>query len=321
MEFYAPYRRQPGVLIPNWLLARKIQPGSKMLYGRLCGYCGRNSPDKCWPKVETLARELGYGKRQIQRYLAELEKAGLIVVDRHPRRSSIYRFPEHPWMNDEGPMPSNPGDPPEDETEPEMTPQTASDSGVTHKTPQGRHTSHSRRDTCDTPGGPLSSSLEYRSLNKSGGKPPAASSVPSGLSGFRTRFDEAWSRKYGDVRPHDRLDSRHAREVYDAAVDACNRAPGGADDAAVATRLDKWIASFLALQGWADDQRHNLWAMSRSISRLVEPVPVKIRYKESPPEPKPDIVDPATYFETMKKAANGELAPPPLMQRELFEEP
>jgi len=66
-----------GLFIPEGLArCSRISAGAKLAWGRLARYAGADG--RCYPTVETLGAEIGVGGRQAQKYLAELEKAGLI---------------------------------------------------------------------------------------------------------------------------------------------------------------------------------------------------------------------------------------------------
>lgn len=94
-----PYRLFVGSFLPNWLLCRtEIGLGAKVTYARLAQYAGENGV--AFPKLETLAAELGSSVRQVQRYIAELEEAELVEVQQpglgQPNR---YSFLRHAWMS------------------------------------------------------------------------------------------------------------------------------------------------------------------------------------------------------------------------------
>jgi alkylated DNA nucleotide flippase Atl1 len=74
---FNPFRIFVGIFIPDALVrSNVISAGAKLTYGRLARYAGQDG--KCYPAVETLAAEIGLGARQVQRYLAELERVHLI---------------------------------------------------------------------------------------------------------------------------------------------------------------------------------------------------------------------------------------------------
>ena len=49
---------------------------AKLVWGRLARFAGQDG--RCFPAVETIAAEVGIGKRQAQKYMAELERVKLI---------------------------------------------------------------------------------------------------------------------------------------------------------------------------------------------------------------------------------------------------
>src|SRR5579884_2260536 len=98
IEFVRPYRLFKGCVQPDWLFERKeITLGAKCCYARLTRFAGKN--DECWAGQDQIAAKLGTSVRQVQRYIAELERHGLIFIEyRGMGRTSIYRFPKHEWM-------------------------------------------------------------------------------------------------------------------------------------------------------------------------------------------------------------------------------
>jgi len=94
-----PYKLFVGAFIPNWLLEREeVSHGAKIVYGKLCQYAGEDGA--AFPKVETLAKSIGFQPRMTQRYLAELVSLGLIEkVERCAQcLPSDYFFLRHEWM-------------------------------------------------------------------------------------------------------------------------------------------------------------------------------------------------------------------------------
>jgi len=74
---FNPFGLFTGIFIPDALVrSPTLSPGAKLVYGRLARYAGQDG--KCYPAVDTLAAEIGLGGRQVQRYVAELERAHLI---------------------------------------------------------------------------------------------------------------------------------------------------------------------------------------------------------------------------------------------------
>jgi hypothetical protein len=76
-ERYNPFGLFNGIWVPEALVRCKtISAGAKLAFGRLARYAGHDG--RCYPAVSTLGREIGVGARQAQKYLSELERAGLI---------------------------------------------------------------------------------------------------------------------------------------------------------------------------------------------------------------------------------------------------
>lgn len=121
----SPYRML-GAFVPNWLMERhEVSAGAKLLYARLAQHAYKK--DHCWPGQATLVEEMGENLRQIQRYVAELRRCGLIETsDRGIGRSQVYSFLEHEWMSayaDKygGSMPTNTADISESISDPPVT--------------------------------------------------------------------------------------------------------------------------------------------------------------------------------------------------------
>lgn len=80
---------------------RNLDAGAKLLYLRLLKYAGRDA--LCFPKVETLARDLGVTEKAIDKRLARLHRHGLISHKRRAgRRSNTYQFLWHKMFELEG---------------------------------------------------------------------------------------------------------------------------------------------------------------------------------------------------------------------------
>ena len=67
--------------VPNEVLRRKdLCPGAKLCLGRLLQYAG--NADMAYPKLSTLADDLGLSIRQVQRLLNTLKAEGYIEIQR-----------------------------------------------------------------------------------------------------------------------------------------------------------------------------------------------------------------------------------------------
>jgi hypothetical protein len=84
-----------GVFVPDSLLAcRLVSNGAKLLWARLARYAGANG--QCFPLLSTLAVDLGFSERQVQRYLAELVSARFLRArQRGFNKSNLYEFLWH----------------------------------------------------------------------------------------------------------------------------------------------------------------------------------------------------------------------------------
>jgi biotin operon repressor len=106
VKVFNPYRMFVGAYIPNALLRHKeVSAGAKLTWARLAQYAGKNG--KAWPKLETLADDLGVSKPTVIKYIKELVSAGFIAVDnpkgadRLAHKSNRYYFLWHPIFEDE----------------------------------------------------------------------------------------------------------------------------------------------------------------------------------------------------------------------------
>jgi len=78
-ERFNPYKTFNGVFIPEAVVSipvKKLSQGAKLAYGRLCRYAGKDG--KAFPRRETLAEEVGCQIRQVDSYLRELKRFGLL---------------------------------------------------------------------------------------------------------------------------------------------------------------------------------------------------------------------------------------------------
>lgn len=108
--------------LPEELMRRpEISSNAKLVYARLARFEGRNSA--AYPKLNTLAEELGLSWSTVQRAVTELVEAKLlrIKVRRGQHRPNKFEFLDHPWFDEKKPPakaaaePENsPDDDPED---------------------------------------------------------------------------------------------------------------------------------------------------------------------------------------------------------------
>jgi hypothetical protein len=87
-----------GVFIPEGIVrCAGISAGAKLMWGRLARYAGAKG--WCYPTKKTVGQEIGVGPRQAQKYVAELERQGLLRrVSRYTDRgqtSNAYEFLWH----------------------------------------------------------------------------------------------------------------------------------------------------------------------------------------------------------------------------------
>lgn len=77
---FVPHGHFIGLFIPNVLASYKgLQASSKLIWGRLAQYAGADGV--CYPKIDTLAHELGCSERTVQRGLKELCSQGFIEIE------------------------------------------------------------------------------------------------------------------------------------------------------------------------------------------------------------------------------------------------
>jgi len=81
LEGFDPVSAKGFTMVPNCLLRSKdLSIGAKMTYAALLSYAWQN--DYCFPGQQTLAEDMGAGKRSVVRYIDELEKNELISIKR-----------------------------------------------------------------------------------------------------------------------------------------------------------------------------------------------------------------------------------------------
>jgi hypothetical protein len=81
LEGFDPVSSGGFTQVPNFILkSKELSVGAKLTYSMLLSYAWQN--DFCFPGQETLANDMGSGKRSIVRYIDELEKASCISIKR-----------------------------------------------------------------------------------------------------------------------------------------------------------------------------------------------------------------------------------------------
>jgi len=74
---------------PNWLWTAGVSPEAMLTYVAIKSFAW-NAKTTAFPSQATLAGLTGYCERSIRRFTGELEAAGLVSVERHPGRASVY---------------------------------------------------------------------------------------------------------------------------------------------------------------------------------------------------------------------------------------
>lgn len=83
-----PFARMPVRVVDD----DRLSAGAVRAYARLLSYRNRKT-GQCNPSLSRLAAKIGCSRDSIIRYLAELETAGYIRIQRRCGRSSSYTFP------------------------------------------------------------------------------------------------------------------------------------------------------------------------------------------------------------------------------------
>jgi DNA-binding MarR family transcriptional regulator len=78
--------------VPNFILvSKRVSVGAKLTYAMLLKYAWQN--DHCFPGQETLAGDMGAGKRSVVRWIKELEDADFLTVKRRGLgKSNLYEL-------------------------------------------------------------------------------------------------------------------------------------------------------------------------------------------------------------------------------------
>lgn len=81
LEGFDPVAAAGFTQVPNHILRSKdLSVGAKLTYAALLSYAWQN--ESCFPGQDTLAEDMGSGRRSVVRYIDELEKIGLISIKR-----------------------------------------------------------------------------------------------------------------------------------------------------------------------------------------------------------------------------------------------
>jgi DNA-binding Lrp family transcriptional regulator len=95
-------KRQPGWFhIDDELLddhAKTIKANGIAVYCALARHAG-NKSQECWPSIRTIAKEAGMSVRTVQRTLAKLKEAGLILIEQTQTDSGDYDHNVYTLLN------------------------------------------------------------------------------------------------------------------------------------------------------------------------------------------------------------------------------
>jgi Helix-turn-helix domain len=98
-EPFNPYKMFNGIFIPDSICRWEyLSPGSKLVYGRLCRFAGKNG--KAYPSIAALSKGIGISPKQARRYVRELEDEGFVRPQRAAGRASHYAFIWHSAFNE-----------------------------------------------------------------------------------------------------------------------------------------------------------------------------------------------------------------------------
>ncbi len=81
LEGFDPVAAAGFTQVPNVILkSADLSVGAKLAYAMLLSYAWQN--EFCFPGQDTLAEDMGSGRRSVVRYLDELERQGFISIKR-----------------------------------------------------------------------------------------------------------------------------------------------------------------------------------------------------------------------------------------------
>jgi biotin operon repressor len=84
-----PYGITPWSFLLDHMRELELPPLAILLWGLIDQSCGKDQT--CWKSHETLARELGTSPATVKRYISRLDRAGLLVIEKRPGRTSLLR--------------------------------------------------------------------------------------------------------------------------------------------------------------------------------------------------------------------------------------
>lgn len=78
--------------VPNFILENsELSSGAKVTYAMFLRYAWHN--DSCFPGQERLAKDIGVTRPRVTQYVQELEKAGLVTIQRRGQgKTNLYRI-------------------------------------------------------------------------------------------------------------------------------------------------------------------------------------------------------------------------------------
>src|ERR1041385_4101508 len=87
-----PVTREGFTQVPNFILRNSdISVGAKVTYAMFLSYAWHN--DSCFPGQERLAQDMGMSRTRVTEFVGELEKAGLITIQRRGLgKTNIYEI-------------------------------------------------------------------------------------------------------------------------------------------------------------------------------------------------------------------------------------
>ena len=95
-----------GIIHQCVMVKSTISRDARCLYALIQSYSG--STGRCWPAVDTLSKHLGCSERSIQNWLSELEKNGLMEIERRDGQTNVFHplVPEDiEGVNRDAPLP------------------------------------------------------------------------------------------------------------------------------------------------------------------------------------------------------------------------